>query len=162
MGMFRLWQPYEDAYMLAWNGLVAKHTSEKLSEKAAEVVTFKASLLCAHNNIDPEKREQLALASYFLSLALAGEGIHPILDRSPAKWFWLVDPIGANARLIARGDEVVERVIRDLWSKHGIRPSPDSSAIRCIYCSEAIWVPARRGTFKVRCPTCKGVWSVKT
>lgn len=152
--------------MLAWNGLVAIHTSQKLSAKALEVVTFKSNLLCAHNNINPEKREQLALASYFLSLALAGEGIHPMLDKSPAKWFWLADPIGANARLSARGDNVLERVIRDLWSKHGIRPSlphapastdrPDSTAIRCIYCSEAIWVPSNRGTFKYGVPPARG------
>ncbi len=96
MGMFRIWQPYEDAYMLAWNGLVAMHTSRKLGEKAIAVVGAKTALLCAQNNIDSEKPEHRCLAAYFLSLALAGEGIHPILDRSPTKWFWLVDPFGCQ------------------------------------------------------------------
>ena len=121
MGMFRLWQPHEDAYLLAWNAFVAEHTSRKLSKEALTPVLFKAGLICAQAQIDPGDHENWPLANYFLSLALAGEGIHPILDRSPAKWFWLVDPVGANARLFAHMDEVVERVIRDLWSKHGVR-----------------------------------------
>lgn len=111
--------------MLMWNGLVAIHTSRKLSGKALEVVSFKWGLVCAHNNLNPEKPEHLSLTAYFLSLTLADEGIQPILDRSPAKWFWLVDPFGANARLTAHGDEVGDKVIRDLWSKHGVRPSMD-------------------------------------
>jgi hypothetical protein len=125
MGMFRLWQPHEDAYMLAWNGLVAWHTLRKLSKKAGGMVMFRAGFLWGRNEVDPEIPEQYALSSYFLSLALADEGIHPILHKLPAKWFWLVDPFGANARLIAHVDEVGEKVIRDLWSKHGVRPSMD-------------------------------------
>ena len=123
MRMFRLWQPYEDAYMLAWNGLVAIHTLRKLSEESIVVASAKAMLFCAQNNIDREKREHFALWWYFRSLALADEGIHPILDKSPAKWFWLVDPFAANARLVDHGDEIMETVMRDLWSKHGVRAS---------------------------------------
>ena len=175
MGMFRLWLPYEDAYMLAWNGLVAIHTAQKLGKEVFLTVAAKASLLQAQNNVDPEKPEHRALASYFLSLALAGEGIHPILDRSPAKWFWLVDPFGANVRFTAHGDEVIDRVIRDLWSKHGVRPSLEpfqhlpeteeqrtSTAVRCIYCSEPMMVPASRSQFRVRCPACKGISTIDT
>ena len=161
--------------MLAWNGLVAIHTAQKLGKETFMAIGAKASLLQAQNNVDPEKLEHRALASYFLSLALAGDGIHPILDRSPAKWFWLVDPFGANARFIAHGDEVMETVIRDLWSNHGVRPSLEpfqhlpeteeqrsSVAVRCVHCSEPMKVPARRGQFRVRCPACKGVSSIET
>jgi hypothetical protein len=111
--------------MLAWNGLVAWHTLRKLSKEAGGMVMFRAGFLWGRNEVDPEKPEQYALSSYFLSLALADEGIHPLLDKSPAKWFWLVDPFGANARLIAHVDEAGEKVIRDLWSEHGVRPSMD-------------------------------------
>lgn len=161
--------------MLAWNGLIAIHTAQRLREEAFLTVAAKASLLQAQNDVDPEKVEHRALASYFLSLAPASEGVHPTLERSPAKWFWLVDPFGANARFIAHGDEVMEKVIRDLWSKHGVRPSlqpfpylprteeqQKRTAVRCVYCSEAMWVPAGRGPVNVRCPTCKGVWKLET
>ena len=63
MGMFRLWQPHEDAYMLAWNGLVAKHTAVKLSEKVLAPVILGASILCAENNLDPQQDENRALAN---------------------------------------------------------------------------------------------------
>lgn len=161
--------------MLAWNSLVAIHTAQRLGEEAFLTVAAKASLLQAQNQVDPEKVEHRALASYFLSLALASEGVHPMLERSPAKWFWLVEPFGANARFIAHGDEVMERVIRDLWSKHGVQPSlepfpylpktaeqQDRTAVRCGYCSEAMWVPAGRGLVEVRCPVCKGICRVET
>lgn len=112
--------------MLAWNAIVAEHTSRKLSEKALAPVLFKAGLICVQNQIDPGEQEHWLpstriLANYFLSLALAAEGIRPILDRSPVKWFWVVDPFGASVRLFAHFDEVGEHVIRDLWSKHGVR-----------------------------------------
>ena len=106
--------------MLAWNGLVAIHTVEKLSEEARAPALFKAGFVCAENGIDAEKAEHVPLANYFISLGLASESIYPILARSPAKWFWLVDPFGANARFRAHLDEVMEHVIRDLWSKHGV------------------------------------------
>jgi hypothetical protein len=118
--MFRLWQPHGDDYMLAWNGLVAIHTIDKLNEEARAQVLFKAGFVCAGNCIDAEKADQVPLANYLISLALAGESIYPILAWSPAKWFWLVDPFGANARLRAHLDKVMEHVIHDLWSKHGV------------------------------------------
>lgn len=126
-GMFRLWQPHEDAYMLVWNAIVAEHTSQKLSEKALIPVFFTFGLLCAGNNISlgvQEPPSTCIRVNYFLSLALAAEGILPILDRSPAKWFWLVDSFGASVRLRAHLDEVGEHVIRDLWSKHGLQWPP--------------------------------------
>ena len=128
-GMFRLWQPHEDAYMLAWNAIVAEHTSRKLNMEVLTPVLATAGLLCIQNQIDPGEQghwppSTRILANYFLSLALAAEGILPILDRSPAKWFWLVDPLGANARLSAHSDEVWEHVIRNLWSKHGVKLDP--------------------------------------
>lgn len=161
--------------MLAWNSLVAIYTAQKLGKQAFLAVAAKASLLQAQNGVDPEKVEHRALAGYFLSLALASEGVHPILERSPAKWFWLVDPFGANARFIAHGDEVMEKVIRDLWSNHGVQPSlepfqhlPETeeqrnfTAVRCVYCSEPMKVPAGRGQFRVRCPACKAISNIET
>lgn len=119
--MFRLWQPHEDAYLLMWNGLVAIHTIRKLSDEVLAPVFSKAMLVNVGNNIDPRKAEHVPLANYTFSLALASESLYPILDRSPAKWFWLVDPFGANARLHAHLDEVLEHVVQDLWNKHGVR-----------------------------------------
>ena len=120
MRMFRLWQPHEDAYMLAWNAFVANHTCKKLAEKTLEVVVFKAGVLWNENGIDPGTKEHWPLLNYFTSLALADEGIYPILDRSPAKWFWLVNPFAANARLLAHFEEIGEKVAHDLWAKHGV------------------------------------------
>ena len=129
--MFRLWQPHEDAYMLAWNATVAEYTSRKLSMETLTPVLYTAGLICIQNQIDPGEQGHWLpsiriLANHFLSLALAAEGILPILDRSPAKWFWLVDPIGASARLSAHSDEVWEHVVRDLWNKHGVKLEPRS------------------------------------
>jgi hypothetical protein len=122
MGMFRLWQPHEDAYMLGWNGVVAMHTLRKLEKQPIVVpVCFKIGALFDEYHIDEEKREHWPLAAHLKSLALASEGIHPILDMSQAKWFRVIDPIGANRRFIVHGDEIMARVVRDIWTEHAVR-----------------------------------------
>ncbi len=136
MGMFRIWQPYEDAYMLCWNGIVATQTMNKLSVEAGLPVAWKLGLLFGDYYIDEKNREHWPLAAHLKSLALASEGILPILPKSPAKWFRILDPVTANRRLVRLEDEIGEKVIRDLWFKHGFRlefpPGADNTPPRTV------------------------------
>jgi len=130
MSMFRVWQPHTDEYMLVWNSLVGIYTVRQLSDaKRAEAYQHYGRIV-ALNRLDPI-HDVTAHATYdpfWLAFTMADLGIAPLLGPKSAKWFDIVNPRRARARLFEQGiaDSIGDKVIRDIQRKHGISLDPDS------------------------------------
>ena len=129
------------------------------------------------NKFDPD---ELSLGHFFefdyfwASAALAQMGIAPMLGPKRAKWFCVVNQRLARLTAGVHGASLAAQVAKDLFKEYGVRVEPeqdgtperqdrgDSTVVKCIYCSEVLWVPVGRGTIRVRCPACSRIWNTET
>jgi len=130
MGMFRIWQLHTDEYMLIWNSLVGVYTLRQLSDaKKAEVYQHYGTIV-ALNHLDPihDVTAHAAHDLFWLAFTMADLGIAALLGPKSTKWFDVVNPRRARARLFEQGtlEEIGSKVLRDIQSKHGISLTPDS------------------------------------
>jgi len=130
MGIFRLWQPHTDEYMLAWNGLVAMHTIQQLSAATKAKVYEHYHTIVALNRLNPmhDLAAGVRYDPFWLAFTMADLGISPLLGPKPAKWFYVADPRRARNVLFDsnRSDEIGDKVLRDIQRKHGVLINPDS------------------------------------
>jgi hypothetical protein len=133
MGVFRIWQPHTDEYMLVWNSLVGVYTLRQLSDaKRAEGYQHyeRVALL---NRLDPvhDVTASAAYDPFWLAFTMADLGIAPLLGPKTAKWFDVTNPRRARALLFEQGthEQIGHKVIQDIQRKHGILLTPDSLAL---------------------------------
>ena len=133
MGLFRIWQPHTDEYMLVWNTLVSMYTLRQLSDANQAAVYQHYKVIVTLNQLDPLQDVTLDadFDPFWLAITMAHLGIPPMLGPKRAKWFNPANPRRARARLGSRDlfQEVVLKVIRDVRSRHGIVLGPDTLPI---------------------------------
>jgi hypothetical protein len=130
MSMFRIWQPHTDEYMLVWNSLVGVYTLRQLSDAKRAKVYQHYGRITALNRLDliHDVTAHATYDPFWLAFTMADLGIAPLLGPKSAKWFDVVNPRRARARLFEQGtaDSIGDKVIRDIQRKHGISLDPDS------------------------------------
>lgn len=85
MGMFRIWQPHTDEYMLVWNSVVGIYTLRQLSDAKRAEVYQHYHVITALNHLDP-MHDVTAHATYdpfWLAFTMADLGIAPLLVQRP-------------------------------------------------------------------------------
>jgi hypothetical protein len=130
MSVFRLWQPHTDEYMLVWNSLVSVYTLRQLSDAKRAQVYEHYGRIAALNQLDPihDVTAHAAYDPFWLAFTMADLGIAPLLGPKGAKWFDVVNPRRARARLFEQNtfEQIGAKVVRDIYGKHGITLGPDT------------------------------------
>ena len=130
MGLFRIFQPHTDEYMLVWNSVVGVYTLRQLSDAKQAEVFQHYGVIVTLNHLDPihDVTAHAAHDPFWLAFTMADLGIAPLLGPKSTKWFDVVNPRRARARLCELNlfEEIGSKVVRDIHSKHGILLTPDS------------------------------------
>ncbi len=172
---FRLWQPYSQEYMFAWNCIVARHTLQQLPAAEARKVRTRYQALLATEASNPKRDlnsgPSPGLDYYWVSLALADLGILPLLGPRSPKWFYVTEPREARSKAGEQIDSLVPQVLEDLRQSYGVyvdlegQPGPasiETVPVRCSKCGHASPLPKGLAGAKTCCPHCGASQTVWT
>ncbi len=161
--------------MLIWNWAVAKCTLRQLAQPTVQAIYARCrDMVCANvkqTGCPTVPRQLLGKDYLWVAMALADQGIRPMLGPNPAKWFVVVDYHQAMRNAAPHLQSISSKVLADIYASHGIRidmdapvPEPNIPTIQipCSFCRQNTDLPRGLDDIKVCCPHCGAVETIWT